>query len=139
MSASVTRVGLPEPEKVEDEEEISTVERILRTAIDGVLHFLPQIVIILLCIPVLFVVSLVAGLVVRNSVPQPWERRVFLQYGWVCCCLVDIFADLRRESPIPAAYFQFPPLVHDQPYDITVHLTVPFTDSNLELGECSGF
>ena len=85
MSTSITRVA-PEQEKIENEEQISVVERILRTAIDGVLHFLPQIVIILLCIPVLFVVSLVAGLVVRNSVPQPWERRVFLQYGWVLVC-----------------------------------------------------
>ncbi|KIM25437.1 hypothetical protein M408DRAFT_331190 [Serendipita vermifera MAFF 305830] len=119
MSTSITRVGPPEPEKGEEEEEISTVERLLRTAIDGVLHFLPQIVIIILCVPILVVVSLVAGLVVRNSVPQPWERRVFLQYG---------------ESPIPAAYFEFPSLVYDQPYDITVHLSVPLTDANIALG-----
>jgi uncharacterized membrane protein len=95
MSTSITRVAPPDPhefhverdedkeEEEEDEENISVVERVLRTAIDAVLHFLPQIVIIILCIPVLVVVSLVAGLIVRNSVPQPWERKVFLQYGCV--------------------------------------------------------
>jgi lipopolysaccharide/colanic/teichoic acid biosynthesis glycosyltransferase len=98
MSTSITRVAPPDPhdfhqrdfdkdmdggEGEEEREEISAVEQVLRTAIDAVLHYLPQIVILLLCIPVLVVVSLVAGLVVRNSVPQPWERRVFLQYGCV--------------------------------------------------------
>jgi hypothetical protein len=96
MSTSITRVAPPDPhdfhverdqdreeEEEENEENISVVERVLRTAIDAVLHFLPQIVIIILCIPVLVVVSLVAGLIVRNSVPQPWERKVFLQYGCV--------------------------------------------------------
>jgi len=90
MSTSITRVGPPDPRilatgkvggEEDDEEEISVVERGLRRLIDGVLHFLPQLVILFLCIPILFTVSLVAGLIVRNSVPQPWERKVFLRYG----------------------------------------------------------
>ncbi|PVF93942.1 hypothetical protein CPB86DRAFT_818425 [Serendipita vermifera] len=123
MSTTATRVPPAEPPfrklDAEEEENVSFVERILRTMIDTAMHYLPQLAIIIICIPVLALISLVAGIIVRNSVPQPWERRVFLQYG---------------ESPIPAAHFQFPPLVHDQAYDISVHLTVPYTESNVALG-----
>lgn len=94
MSTTITRVNPDErnrnynrdydPDldpKGEGEEQISPVERVLRTAIDAVLHYLPQIAIIIVLIPVLAILSLVAGYIVRSSVPQPWERRVFLQYG----------------------------------------------------------
>jgi hypothetical protein len=87
--SSVTRVN-PGPlstpklkEDVEGDEETSFVERVLRTVIDAVLHYLPQIIILIACIPVLLLVSLVAGYIVRNSVPRGWERRVFLRYGYV--------------------------------------------------------
>ncbi|CAG8672471.1 14749_t:CDS:2 [Acaulospora colombiana] len=123
MSTTATRVPPADPPfmkvEAEEEEKVSFVERILRSLIDTAMHYLPQLAIIVICIPVLALISLVAGIIVRNSVPQPWERRVFLQYG---------------ESPIPTAYFQFPPLVHDQAYDISVHLTVPYTESNIALG-----
>jgi hypothetical protein len=87
--STVTRVN-PEPPStpkfkgdVEDDEETSFVERVLRTVIDAVLHYLPQIIILIACIPILLLVSLVAGYIVRNSVPRGWERRVFLRYGCV--------------------------------------------------------
>lgn len=88
MSA-LTRVNpkLPSTSKIGDErepeEDITPVERVLRTIIDGVLHYLPQIIILIACIPLLLIVSLVAGWIVRNSVPRGWERRVFLRYGCV--------------------------------------------------------
>lgn len=98
MSTTVTRVN-PDPpggtpkgkqDLDDDEETMSVVERALRTVIDGVLHYLPQIVILIACIPILFLVSLVAGWLVRNSVPRGWERRVFLQYGCASKCSILI-------------------------------------------------
>lgn len=83
MSTTITRVNPDERDMDPKGEPISPVERVLRTAIDAVLHYLPQIAIIIVLIPVLAILSLVAGYIVRNSVPKPWERRVFLQYGYV--------------------------------------------------------
>ncbi|KAG8753120.1 hypothetical protein FRC14_006412 [Serendipita sp. 396] len=119
MSTTVTKVGLPDEKEPQQDEEVSLIERILRTVVDVSLHYLPQLAIIAISVPLIIIVSLIAGLIVRNSVPQPWERRVFFQYG---------------ESPIPIAHFQLPPLVADQAYDISVHLTVPHTDISVSLG-----
>ncbi|KAG8836298.1 hypothetical protein FRC17_007448 [Serendipita sp. 399] len=120
MSTTATKAPyLDDTEPKQEEEELSPIERVLRSVTDVALHYLPQLAIIAISIPLIVIVSLVAGLIVRNSVPQPWERRVFFQYG---------------ESAIPTAHFQFPPLVADQAYDISVHLTVPHTDSSVALG-----
>ncbi|CAG7847882.1 SubName: Full=Uncharacterized protein {ECO:0000313/EMBL:CCA77826.1} [Serendipita indica DSM 11827] len=121
MSTTATKVPPHdyEGEPKEQEEEMTSLEGILKTVVDGAWHYLPQLAIIAIAIPILLVVSAVAGLIVRNSVPRPWQQRVFLHYG---------------EDTIPSAHFPLPTLVADQAYDISVHLTVPYTETNAVLG-----
>ncbi len=85
MSTTATKVppNEYEPEPKVQDEEMSSLEGMLKTIVDGMYHYLPQLAILAISIPVLIVVSLVAGLIVRNSVPRPWEQRVFLHYGYV--------------------------------------------------------
>jgi hypothetical protein len=48
---------------------------------------------------------------------------------------VYVWVRMSSETSVPTAYFDLPPLVPDQPYDISIHLTVPYTESNLALGQ----
>lgn len=70
-------------EDFDDTEEITFIQRILRSIIDAGFHYLPQLAIVAVIFPVLVFVSLVAGWLVRSSVPVGWDHKVYLQYGSV--------------------------------------------------------
>ncbi|KAF7800046.1 hypothetical protein EIP86_011289 [Pleurotus ostreatoroseus] len=70
-------------------------------------------------IPILVFFSLSAGWLVWRSIAVSWETNLYLQYG---------------DGKPPYAQVQLPPLVSQQPYDISLHLIVPANTANYELG-----
>ncbi|KIJ23591.1 hypothetical protein M422DRAFT_195758 [Sphaerobolus stellatus SS14] len=83
------------------------------------LPYLLPFVVCLLSIPLLIVLSGTAGWFVWKSVPVGWEVDTYLQYG---------------DAINPFAIAQLPQIYSDQPYDISLHLVVPATESNYALG-----
>jgi len=82
----------------------------------------PQLVSLLVCllaIPILALFSFVAGLLVWKNVPKGWSIPVYLQYGDGG----SPYADLASKN-----------LFSNQPYDISLHLTVPASEANYGLG-----
>ncbi|CAL1695534.1 unnamed protein product [Somion occarium] len=82
----------------------------------------PQLIplaVFVLAIPILIFLSLSAGWFVWRSIAVGWESPLFLQYG---------------EGPPPYAVIALSNMVAKQPYDISLHLSVPATDSNYALG-----
>ncbi|KAF8530977.1 putative adipose-regulatory protein-domain-containing protein [Gautieria morchelliformis] len=77
------------------------------------------LIVCLLCIPVLMFFSGAAGWAVWRNVPVGWRTDVYLQYG---------------DAINPFANQQLPPVMADQPYDISLHLLLPATESNFALG-----
>ncbi|KZT72782.1 hypothetical protein DAEQUDRAFT_663249 [Daedalea quercina L-15889] len=78
------------------------------------------LVVFLLSIPVIAFLSASAGYLVWRSVAVGWETDVVLQYG---------------DGVPPYAEFALPDLVVvGQPYDVSLQLTVPASESNLALG-----
>ncbi|KAI5123555.1 hypothetical protein M0805_003374 [Coniferiporia weirii] len=70
-------------------------------------------------LPVLILFSLVAGWLVWNSVAEAWSVPVYLQYG---------------EGNSPYSEFEISSLATNQPYDVSLRLSVPATESNFALG-----
>ncbi|EIN14085.1 hypothetical protein PUNSTDRAFT_59363 [Punctularia strigosozonata HHB-11173 SS5] len=89
----------------------------------GVLRGLsPQLIPIAICalfIPFLILTSMVAGILVWKSTAVGWEMAVYLNYG---------------DGVPPYAEVPVPLMSPRQAYDISVHLTVPGTESNFALG-----
>ncbi|KAL6302157.1 hypothetical protein BKA93DRAFT_737358 [Sparassis latifolia] len=84
--------------------------------------FTPQLVpfiVFLLALPAIAFLSLSAGWLVWKSVAVGWETDLYLQYG---------------DGTPPFAEVALPNIVAQQPYDITIHLVVPTTESNFALG-----
>ncbi|KDQ07883.1 hypothetical protein BOTBODRAFT_59713 [Botryobasidium botryosum FD-172 SS1] len=115
-----------------------TVSDALRTAIRSIesvvlqavhLIFLPltytqpvfRVALFLLLVPPLFLFSFSASLLLWKWVPGGWSEAVLLQYG-------DI------DAAMPYADFLLPSMPLRQPYDISLHLVLPTTESNYALG-----
>ncbi|KAI0348518.1 hypothetical protein BDW22DRAFT_1424674 [Trametopsis cervina] len=84
--------------------------------------YLPQLVplvVFLVSIPVLLFFSISAGWFVWRSIAVGWETRLYLQYG---------------DGGQPYARLELPTLASQQPYDVSLHLVVPTSPSNLDLG-----
>ncbi|KAH8120211.1 hypothetical protein DFH11DRAFT_1558906 [Phellopilus nigrolimitatus] len=82
----------------------------------------PKLVPIFICLgalPVLMLFSLVAGWTVWKNVPKGWSEPVYLQYG---------------DGGLPYSELEIASLSTHQPYDISLHLTVPARDGNYALG-----
>jgi len=77
------------------------------------------LIIFVLSIPVVVFFSLSAGWFVWRSIAVGWETTVHLQYG---------------DGPSPHAWISLPNLAAQQPYDISVQLAVPASQSNYALG-----
>ncbi|KAH9950446.1 hypothetical protein B0H21DRAFT_535360 [Amylocystis lapponica] len=73
----------------------------------------------LLALPVIACLSASAGWLVWRGVAVGWESRLLLQYG---------------DDGSPYAEMLLPPLVVQQPYDVSIHLVVPATEANFALG-----
>ncbi|KDQ63418.1 hypothetical protein JAAARDRAFT_65471 [Jaapia argillacea MUCL 33604] len=84
--------------------------------------FAPQIIPLIVCVfvlPLLVLLSLSAGYYVWRSVAIGWETELNLQYGDGVPPYADVF---------------LPRLVAEQPYDISLQLSVPATEQNYGLG-----
>ncbi|PSS37586.1 hypothetical protein PHLCEN_2v602 [Hermanssonia centrifuga] len=82
----------------------------------------PQLVplaVFVLTIPILVFFSISAGWFVWRSIAVGWETSLYLQYG---------------DGVPPYAQLNLPPLVNQQPYDVSLHLVVPASQPNYELG-----
>ncbi|KII93792.1 hypothetical protein PLICRDRAFT_100856 [Plicaturopsis crispa FD-325 SS-3] len=82
----------------------------------------PQLIPIIVCIlfiPLVAFFSIFAGWFVWRSVAVAWEVPVYLNYG---------------DGVPPYAEFLLPNLVLRQPYDVSLHLQVPASESNYALG-----
>ncbi|OCH96036.1 hypothetical protein OBBRIDRAFT_702409, partial [Obba rivulosa] len=80
---------------------------------------LVPLVVFLAAIPVIVFLSFAAGWIVWRSIAVGWETEVFLQYG---------------DGLPPYAEVYLPNLRAQQPYDISAHLVVPASESNVVLG-----
>lgn len=67
----------------DDESPMGRLETLVRFIYGAVKHYLPQLALVAVLIPVLLLVSFVAGWLVRKSAPTGVEERVYLQYGYV--------------------------------------------------------
>ncbi|KAL4070817.1 putative adipose-regulatory protein-domain-containing protein [Scleroderma citrinum] len=82
----------------------------------------PQLVplfVLLALIPVIVSFSLFSGWYVWKNVAVGWQTEIYLQYG---------------DGTPPYAEVSLPQLSASQPYDISLHLVIPASDSNFELG-----
>lgn len=94
----------------------------ISTAISIIRPYAPKIIPLLvfsLFIPVIITCSISAGWVVWSNLLASWEVPLYLQYG---------------DGIPPYAYVALPKLNFRQRHDISVDLLVPFTSSNLLLG-----
>lgn len=96
----------------------SVSRRIIRPVRPLLFHLLP-LAICLLCIPILLMMSGAAGWLVWRGIPTGWSEDVYLQYG---------------DSVNPYANVDLPHILHNQPYDVSLHLVIPATESNFALG-----
>ncbi|KAG5726131.1 hypothetical protein E4T56_gene2505 [Termitomyces sp. T112] len=84
--------------------------------------FAAQIIPVLICIfliPLILLLSFFSGLIVWKSVAVGWESPLHLQFG---------------DGSPPYALSTLPPLVPQQRYDVSVHLSIPAVESNYALG-----
>ncbi|KAJ2932751.1 hypothetical protein H1R20_g4340, partial [Candolleomyces eurysporus] len=84
--------------------------------------YAPQIVPVVVCtffIPIILAISGFAGYVVWSNLSTKWETPIYLQYG---------------DGTPPNAQFVVPSLHSQQQYDVSLHLVVPASESNLALG-----
>ncbi|TRM66408.1 hypothetical protein BD626DRAFT_487688, partial [Schizophyllum amplum] len=91
---------------------------LISSGIETLRPFSPQLIPLLVCtllIPLIAFFSVIAGVLVWNSLAVGWETPLYLQYG---------------DGVQPYAQASLPPLVTSQPYDISVHLVVPASDSD---------
>jgi len=82
----------------------------------------PQLIpltVFILALPVVLFLSVSAGWFVWRSVAVGWEAEIFLQYG---------------DGVPPHATALLPPFSSYQPYDVSLHLVVPASQTNYELG-----
>ncbi|KNZ75651.1 hypothetical protein J132_02425 [Termitomyces sp. J132] len=80
--------------------------------------FAAQIIPVLICIfliPLILLLSFFSGLIVWKSVAVGWESPLHLQFG---------------DGSPPYALSTLPPLVPQQRYDVSVHLSIPTTSNN---------
>ncbi|KAJ3564972.1 hypothetical protein NP233_g7939 [Leucocoprinus birnbaumii] len=105
--------------------ESSRTRETSRVAVNGVSvlrPYAPQLIPILVClflIPFAVCVSLFAGWRVWKSLSVGWEVPLYLQYG---------------ERLIPYAVAALPPIQTSRPYDISLRMSLPISDSNMSLG-----
>ncbi|KAL1748567.1 putative adipose-regulatory protein-domain-containing protein [Schizophyllum fasciatum] len=95
---------------------------LVSSGIETLRPFSPQLIPLLICtllIPVVAFFSLISGLLVWKSLAVGWEVPLYLQYG---------------DGVQPYAHASVSSLVSSQPYDVSVHLVVPVSESNLALG-----
>ncbi|KAF8349761.1 putative adipose-regulatory protein-domain-containing protein [Amanita rubescens] len=95
---------------------------ILTSSFNAFRAYAPQIVPLIVCtllIPLVLVISLLAGWLVWKNASVSWEVPIYLQYG---------------DGSQPYAQVWLPSLVLQQRYDISVQLDIPLTESNLALG-----
>ncbi|KAF9244566.1 hypothetical protein BU15DRAFT_41957 [Melanogaster broomeanus] len=101
---------------------LSAVSAPLRLAMSLLRPIAPRMVPLAVClslIPVVVVFSLFSGWYVWKNVAVGWEIPIYLQYG---------------DGVPPYADVSLPPLSATQPYDISLHLVLPVSESNFALG-----
>ncbi|KAF9462083.1 hypothetical protein BDZ94DRAFT_1131692, partial [Collybia nuda] len=84
--------------------------------------FAPQLIPIIFCfllIPLSLLLSGTAGFLVWRNIAAGWETPIYLQFG---------------DGIPPYALVPLPKLASQQPYDISLHLVLPATESNYALG-----
>ncbi|KIP11421.1 hypothetical protein PHLGIDRAFT_474304 [Phlebiopsis gigantea 11061_1 CR5-6] len=95
---------------------------LIKTGFQFLRPYAPQLIpllVFILTIPALLALSLSSGWFVWRSIAVGWEVPVHLQYG---------------DGTSPYAYMPLPTLGAQQPYDISLLLTVPVSQTNLALG-----
>jgi len=105
--------------------------------LSAVRPFAPRLVPILVCalfIPLLLLLSASAAWFVWSSLSASWEVPLYLQYGCVSSpSWLTVLTWLSDGTP-PYAYAQLPALVPQQQYHVSLDLLLPYTDSNVQLG-----
>ncbi len=100
--------------------------------------FAPQLIplaVFAFLIPLVFSLSVAAGYAVWKNVAVGWEMPLYLQYGYESCSYAGqrIFSGFSDgQSPYASTFL--PALTTQQPYDISIRLTVPATETNVALG-----
>jgi hypothetical protein len=105
---------------VQDED--SSTNTLLNAVSKRVTKRAPQLsalAVYLIFVPFLLALSAAAGLTVWSNTARGWRSPIYLQYG---------------DDRSPYADVQVSSLVSQQPYDVALHLTVPYSESNIALG-----
>ena len=98
----------------------------------------PQLIpfaVFFLLVPLLVVPAVISGLYVWYSRAISWETPLFFQYGCVLSSPVrGIHSRPQSDGLPPYAETQLASFNPTQPYDISLHLVVPTSPSNYDLG-----
>lgn len=99
----------------------------------------PQLIpfaVFFLLVPLLVVPAVISGLYVWYSRAISWETPLFFQYGCVLPCTQSGVSThvLKSDGLPPYAETQLASFNPTQPYDISLHLVVPTSPSNYDLG-----
>ncbi|GJJ13913.1 hypothetical protein Clacol_008170 [Clathrus columnatus] len=105
--------------KQHSRERPNTVSSRFNRVVHSLLPRLLPVIACLLCVPLLLTISGAAGWVVWKRIPVGWNEEVYLQYG---------------DSTNPYAEVELPYILYGQPYDISLYLVLPTTESNYALG-----
>lgn len=112
--------------------------RLIRRSIRNLSPQLVSLLVCLLAIPILILFSSVAGLLVWKNVPKGWSIPVYLQYGYVVIHhsgkIPHAHYSMTSDGGSPYADLAVKNLFSNQPYDISLHLTVPASETNYGLG-----
>ena len=112
---------------------LSVVASVLRPIAPQLIPF----AVFFLLVPLLVVPAVISGLYVWYSRAISWETPLFFQYGYVLSCSgsgVSTHSRPRSDGLPPYAETQLASFNPTQPYDISLHLVVPTTPSNYDLG-----
>jgi hypothetical protein len=103
--------------------------------------YAPQLVPIAVCmflVPFAICLSLYAGWSVWKSLAVGWDVPLYLQYGYVAYLINSVILLTAfhqfSQSVTPYASAALPPIQASQPYDISLHMRLPISESNMSLG-----
>jgi hypothetical protein len=97
----------------------------------------PQLIplaVFFLLVPLLVIPAILSGVYVWYSRAVSWQSSLFFQYGYVLTHIHVYVLMSPSDGLPPFAETQLTSFNPAQPYDISLHLVVPATQSNYDLG-----
>ncbi|EAU92690.1 hypothetical protein CC1G_01735 [Coprinopsis cinerea okayama7 len=122
MSSKLEPADTELPFDSDDSEHTSFLLSSFQTGLNLVRPWAPQLVPLVVClvfIPLILALSTIAGYVVWSNLSAQWETPLYMQYG---------------DGVTPYAQISIHNLHSQQRYDVSLHLKVPATESNFQLG-----